>query len=179
MSTAMADWQWKIIKRKHWLKRRKAVPKKRNLDQNINDSKSHNWNSFFFRKCYFGHTTFLYLSRRSSGHCQKFFFNFRFSSRKLESQQNLARKITHFAIQFQSKNHTHLWTSTHLTLKIICYCNTAKTLSDIKNFPADMFLFGDRKNVCTISWYPRTGFLKYFENKCMYISVYLHKKIFD
>ena len=35
------------IKKKHWLKRPKAVPKKRNLDQNINNSKSHIWNSFY------------------------------------------------------------------------------------------------------------------------------------
>ena len=33
--------------KKHWLKRPKAVPKKRNLDQNINYSKSHIWNYFF------------------------------------------------------------------------------------------------------------------------------------
>ena len=35
------------IKKKHWLKRPSAVPKKRNLNQNINYSKSHIWNSFF------------------------------------------------------------------------------------------------------------------------------------
>ena len=33
--------------KKHWPKRRKASPKKRNSDQNINDSKSHICNSFF------------------------------------------------------------------------------------------------------------------------------------
>ena len=42
-----------------------------------------------------------------------------------------------------------LWTSTHLALKIICSRNAAKIFSDIKNFPADMFLFGVRKNICT------------------------------
>ena len=34
-------------KKNHWLKRPKASPDKRNFDQNINDSKSHIWNSFF------------------------------------------------------------------------------------------------------------------------------------
>ena len=34
----------------------------------------------------------------------EFLFKFRFSSRKSQSQQNLAKKITHFTIQFQSKN---------------------------------------------------------------------------
>ena len=42
-----------------------------------------------------------------------------------------------------------LWTSTHLALKTICSRNAAKIFSDIKNFPADMFLFGVRKNICT------------------------------
>ena len=42
-----------------------------------------------------------------------------------------------------------LWTSTHLALKIICSRHAAKIFSDIKNFPADMFLFGVRKNICT------------------------------
>ena len=35
------------------------------------------------------------------------FFNFRFSSRQSQSQQNLAKKITHFTIQFYSKHLTH------------------------------------------------------------------------
>ena len=50
-------------------------------------------------KYYFEHTTFLYSSTRSSGHDQ----NFRFSSRKSQSQQKLSKKITHFTIQFRSK----------------------------------------------------------------------------
>ena len=37
----------------------------------------------------------------------EFLFNFRFSSRKSQSQQKLAKKITHFTIQFRSKNLTH------------------------------------------------------------------------
>ena len=36
----------KVLK-KHWLKRPEAVPKKRNLYQNRNDSKSHICDSFF------------------------------------------------------------------------------------------------------------------------------------
>ena len=37
----------------------------------------------------------------------EFFFHFRFSTRKYQSQQKLAKKITHFTIQFRSKNLTH------------------------------------------------------------------------
>ena len=39
--------------------------------------------------------------------------------------------------------------STHLTLKTICSRNTSKTLSDFTNFPANIFLFGIRNNICT------------------------------
>ena len=37
----------------------------------------------------------------------EFFFNFSFSSRKSQSQQKLAKNITHFTIEFRSKNLTH------------------------------------------------------------------------
>ena len=47
MSATMAGRRQKIFK-KLWLKHPKAVlPKKPNLDQNINDSKYHTRNSFF------------------------------------------------------------------------------------------------------------------------------------
>ena len=46
MSAAMVD-QGRKIKKKHWLKRPKAIHKKGNLDQNKKDSKSHICNSFF------------------------------------------------------------------------------------------------------------------------------------
>ena len=36
----------------------------------------------------------------------EFLFSFRFSSRKSQSQQKLAKKISHFTIQFRSKNVT-------------------------------------------------------------------------
>ena len=86
---------------------------------------------FFFWKYYFGHTTFLYSSRRSSGH-QSFFFDFRFSSRKYQNQQKLVTKITQCAVVLR--------TSTHLILKIICPCNTAKNLCEFANFLANKLL---------------------------------------
>ena len=39
-----------------------------------------------------------------------------------------------------------------LALKTICYRNAAKNLSDFTNFPANMFLIGVRKNICTVSF---------------------------
>ena len=72
--------------------------------QNRNDLKSHICN--FFWKYYMGHTTFIHSSKSSSGHQSFFFFNFRFSDRKSQSQQKLAKKVTYFTIQFHSKNLT-------------------------------------------------------------------------
>ena len=101
----IVSWRRKINK-KHWLKRpAKHSPKKQNLDQNINDSKSHNL-EFFFWKCYFGH-----------------------NSRKDHTFYNtVSLKKTSLILQ----------TSVHLTL--------------ITNFPANMFLFGVRKDICTAAF---------------------------
>ena len=43
-----------------------------------------------------------------------------------------------------------------------------------------MFLFGVKENYlhCAISWRPITAFLKHFESKCPYVSVYIGKKVF-
>ena len=79
----------KKLKKKHWLKRLNAVPKKRNLDQNVNDTKCNIWNSFlFFLRILFRAYNFLYSSIRSGGHHQSF-FSFRFSSRKSQSQPEI------------------------------------------------------------------------------------------
>ena len=73
-------------------------------------------------------------------------FYSRFFSRKSQSQQRLAKKITHFPIQFRPKNSFY---ESHFTLKIICSPDTHKNVSHIKNFPTSMFLFDVRKNICT------------------------------
>ena len=57
-----------------------------------------------FLKIVFWTNYFLFSFTRSSGHHQ--FFS-RFSSRKSQSQQNLAKKIIHFTIQLRSKNISH------------------------------------------------------------------------
>ena len=51
---------------------------------------------FFFWKYYFEHTKFLYSSTRSSGHYQSFYLILRFSNRKSQSQQKLAKNIHAF-----------------------------------------------------------------------------------
>ena len=110
------------------------------------DSKSHIWNSFF-ENINSGIQIF-YIRPLVPVGIIRDIFNFRFSKRKSQSQQKLAKKFTHFTIQFLSKNLTHL-ISTSLTLTTNCSRNTAKTLLDFTNFPANMFLFGIRNNICT------------------------------
>ena len=59
---------------------------------------------FLFFKCYFGHTTFLQLTfvQTFQWTPSEFLLNFRFSYRKSQGQQKLAKEITHFTIQFHS-----------------------------------------------------------------------------
>ena len=87
--------------RLYWLKHPKIVPEK-NLDQEINDSKPYIWS----------------LSVK-----------FRFSGRKSQSQQKLARKITHFTIQFRSKFITHFTKLSSLSIIKMYSRNTAKDLT--------------------------------------------------
>ena len=127
---------------------------------------------FFFWKYYFGHTNFLYLSTRSS---RLFFFLVRFSNRKSQSQQKLAKKVTHFIIQFRSKNLTRF---TNLNSRTICSRNASKkTVSDFTSFPENIFLFGFRH---VSVWFhhfltPKNHILEALWNQ---MSVYLRKKIF-
>ena len=74
---------------KHGYNALKQSLKRLNLDQNINDSKTRIWNTFF-GKYFFSFGLFLW-----------------FSSRKRQSQQQLVKKITHLTIQFCSKNLAH------------------------------------------------------------------------
>ena len=85
MSATIVAWQRKI-----WL---------------IYDSKSHIWNSLFWK--YFFVFRKIYSSTRFSGQYQSFFLFFWFTSRNPQNQQKLVKKITHFTIQFCSKNLTH------------------------------------------------------------------------
>ena len=96
MSATMVGWRQKI-KKKHWLKCPKAFSQKMKFRAKYKWFKI-SYLEFFLWKCYFEHTTFLYLSRRSSGHI-RVFFNSRFSRRKSQSQLKLGKKITHFTIQ--------------------------------------------------------------------------------
>ena len=92
-------------KKKHRLKLPKAVPKCRNMDQNINDSKSHISNSLF--ENIISSIQLFYVRPHVPVDIIRVFFNFRFSSRNSQNLHKLAKKITNFTIQFRSKNLIH------------------------------------------------------------------------
>ena len=108
------------------------------------------------------------------------FYNFRFSSRKSQSQQNLAKRSVILQYGFTQNTSLIFWTPSHLILIIKCSRNIIKNLSHFTNFPANEFLcVSGKKNLhLTISLHPRAAFFKHFESKCLYISVYLLKKMF-
>ena len=97
------------------------------MDQNINNSKCHIWNSFFW-KYYFRHTTFLYSPRCSSGHLQSFFLSSGFLAESLKASNTWQKRSPILQDSFNRKTSVFLRTLTHLTLKIICSRNTAKNI---------------------------------------------------
>ena len=79
MSTTMVC-RWQKFLKSQRLKRPKIVLKRQNLEQKIDNSKSH---------------------------IRSLSLNFGFFRRKSESQQKLAKAITHFTVHFRSKSLAH------------------------------------------------------------------------
>ena len=127
----------------------------------------------FMKILFLAYNFFIFAQMYQRPSSAEFLFNFRFSIRKSQSQQKLGKKIAHFRIQFRSKNITHFTNLDSFDIEnnmLLQY--TQKPFRHVS-------AWCQRKNLhCTISWHPRAGFLKYFESKCLYISVYLCKKIF-
>ena len=129
-----------------------------------------------FLKIFFSCIQLFYSSTRSSGYHLNFFFNFRFSSRKSQSQKKTSLKDHSFYNTVSLKTWLILWTLTHLTLKMICSRKIVKSLSDLANFPANVSVWCQKKHLhCAISWSPRTAFLKHFESKCLYFFFFFTK----
>ena len=114
---------------------------------------------------------FIHMFQRISS---KFFFDFRFSRRKSQSQQKLSIKITYFAIQVLSKHLTHFTNHNSLGIEnnmLPKHCQ--KSFSLYKLFSKHISFWCQKKHLhCTISWHPSTAFVKHFESKCLHISVY-------
>ena len=114
---------------------------------------------------------FIHMFQRTSS---KFFFDFRFSRRKSQSQQKLLIKITYFAIQVCSKHLTHFTNLNSLDIENnMLPKHRQKSFSLYKFFRKHASVWCQKKHLhCIISWQPRIAFLKKrFESKCLYISV--------
>ena len=143
------------------------------MDQSINDSKSHIWN-YFIENIIFGIQLF-YIHPHVPADIMQVFFDYRFSRRKSQSQQKLLIKITYFAIQVCSKHLTHFTNLNSLDIEnnmLPKHCQKYFWL--YKFLKKHVSVWCQKKHLdCTISWNTRTEFLKHFESKCLYISVYL------
>ena len=106
------------------------------------------------------------------------FLVFRLYSRKSQSQQKLAKKITHFTIQFRSKNLTHFTNLNSLDIENnMLPQHSQKPFWLYKFSSKHVSVWCQKKHFgCTISWHQRTTFLKHFKSKCLCISVYLRRK---
>ena len=131
-------------------------------------------NNFYF----FNNYIFVHMFQWTSS--KYFFFNFRFSSRKSQSLQKLAEKVTYFTIQFCSKTSLISRTSTHSTLKknFQPIYSQPRTFLTLQIFPQTSGWCQRKHLHCAISRRPRTAFPKHLESKCLCISVYLRKNIF-
>ena len=101
-----------------------------------------------------------------------FEFSFKFSSRKSQNQQKLAKKINYLKIQFRSKNLTYFMNFNSLKIvKIIPLQHSQKPYSlnfssKNKNKKQQQL----KKTHCTLSRRPRTAFSKHLESKRLDIS---------
>ena len=102
------------------------------FDQYMNDSKSCIWNSFFWKYLAISVIQLFYIRQHVSVSVLDFLAEILKANKKQCS--------------FTQKTLLILWTSSHLTLKIICYHNAAKTFFDFTNFQ--------------FSWHPKIAFLK-------------------
>ena len=131
------------------------------------------------------HAAFLYSSTCSVDIIKVFFFFFfwfQFFQQKVSKPTKIIDKDHLFCNSLPQKNSLILRTSTHLTLKIFCYRNTAKNLSHFTNFPANMFLFGVRKKNCNgpfldIHELHSSSTLK--ANICIFLYISLRKFLFQ
>ena len=140
----------------------KMSPKKRTLDQNINYSKSHIWNSFF-ENIILGIQIF-FIRPHVPVDMIRVFSYFRFSSRKSQSQQKLVKKDHTFYNKVLLKN-THSFYETQLTWHWKRYvpATQPKTFLTLQIFQQTCFRLVSKKKKhlhCTISWSPRTAFKK-------------------
>ena len=120
------------------------------MQQNINDSKSHIWNSFL-ENIISGIQLFcicLYVPMDII----RAFFKFKFSSRKPQKPIKTSEKVLSFYSTVSLKNLINFMNLNPPDI-VACSRKIAKNLSDFTIFPANMFMFGNRKSICTAPFF--------------------------
>ena len=102
-------------------------------------------------------------------------FKFVFSSRISQSQQKLAKQITHFTMQFHSKNLAHFTSINSLDIENYILLQDSQKTFWIQKFVSK----SQEKFALHHFWKPKNCILEaIWISNCLYISVYLRKEIF-
>ena len=128
---------------------------------------------FFFWKYYFGNTTFLYSSTRSSD-ITRVFFNFRFSSRKFQSQQKLPKKIIHFTMQFRSINLSHFMNFNSLEIENNMLPQRSKTFLTLQIFQQILSCLVSEKTFALHHFLMPKNYILEALCLCLYVYIFLY-----
>ena len=110
------------------------------------------------------------------------FLNFRFSSRKYQSPQKLAKMFTYFTIQFHSKNLTHFTNLNSLDIESnILPQHSQKTFWLYKYSSKHISVWCQKKHLhCTISWLQEThSWSTLKENVCVFLYISVKRFLFQ
>ena len=148
----MADNE-KLKKNKYWLKRPKRSPPKNEFWTKTQMIQNLIFVILIFENIISGIQTFY-----SRLHLTKDII------RKSQSQQKLTTKITHFKIPFRSKNLTHFTNLNSIDIENNKLPKLNQKRFSLYTFCSKHISVLCQKNYlhCTISWCPRTAFLKYW-----------------
>ena len=110
----------------------------------------------------------------------KVFVYSRFSSRKSQSQWKLAKIIPHLQYSFPPNKMTHFTNLNFFDIENNMLPKHSQKAFSVYKFSSKYVSVWCQENHLhwTISWRPRTTFLKHFESECLYVSVHLSKNIF-
>ena len=134
---------------------------------------------FSFWKYYFGRIKVLYLSRRASEYHQSFLLMPYFLAKSLKAKKTSKKYHTFYNAVLLKKLHPFYEPQLTWHWKWYPPATQPKIFLILQIFSKHVFVWCQKKYLyCTISWRPRTAFLKHFESKCLYISLYLLEKIF-
>ena len=109
----------------------------------------------------------------------EFLFQFQIFSRESLSQQKLPKKVFHFTIQFRSKNLTHYMNLNSLDIENnMLLQHSQKPFWIYKKISSKHVSVLCQKKTFALHRFltPKAAFLKHFQSKCPFISVYLRKK---